>query len=118
MPTDHFGNKITRSRPSFSLKDKEILHLWQGGKCAGCGIKLPPRNFTVDHVKALDKGGTDKPSNLQLLCGSCNSTKGNGTQARLQKRLQEQGVVKGPAKGAASTRTSGKTTKRAAKSSQ
>ena len=100
MPTDLFGNKITRSRPSFSLKDKEILHLWQGGKCAGCSEKLPVRIFTVDHIKALDKGGTDKPSNLQLLCGSCNSTKGNGTQARLQKRLQEQGVVKGPTKSA------------------
>ena len=98
MSTDLFGNKTARPRPSFSLKDKEILHLWQGGKCAGCGEKLTARIFTVDHIKAFDKGGTDKPSNLQLLCGSCNSTKGNNTQAKLQKRLQEKGVVKGPTK--------------------
>ena len=62
-----------------------------------CKEKLPVRNLTVDHIKPLDKGGTDKPSNLQLLCNSCNSTKGNRTQAYLQKRLREQGIVKAPA---------------------
>ena len=59
--------------------------------------EAPVRNLTVDHIKPLDKGGSDKPSNLQLLCNSCNSIKGNRTQAYLQKRLREQGIVKAPA---------------------
>ncbi len=84
-----------RARPTFNKKDKEHLYASQKGKCNGCGTKFPLRNLTVDHIKPFSKGGSDKPSNLQLLCGSCNSAKGNGTQAQLKKRLVAQKVVKG-----------------------
>jgi CRISPR/Cas system Type II protein with McrA/HNH and RuvC-like nuclease domain len=87
----------TRSRPSFNAKDKEHLYAAQKQKCNGCGAKLPIRLLTVDHIKPFSKGGTEKPSNLQLLCNSCNSTKGDGTQAQLKKRLVEKGVIKGGA---------------------
>ncbi len=83
-----------RARPSFSAKDKEFLFERQKGKCNGCAVKFPMRNMTVDHIKPFSKGGSDKPSNLQLLCNSCNSMKGNGTQAQLKKRLVEKGVIK------------------------
>ena len=33
-------------------------------------------------------------NNLQLLCTTCNSTKGTGTQAELIERLKEQGVLR------------------------
>ena len=33
-------------------------------------------------------------NNLQLLCATCNSTKGTGTQAELISRLKEQGVLR------------------------
>ena len=68
-----------RARPTFNQKDKEHLYASQKGKCNGCGTKFPLRNLTIDHIKPFSKGGSDKPSNLQLLCGSCNSAKGNGT---------------------------------------
>ena len=83
-----------RSRPSFNDEDKKFLYERQKGKCSGCDHKFPMRNFTVDHIKPFSKGGSDKPSNLQLLCGSCNSMKGAGTQAQLKKRLAEKGVTK------------------------
>ena len=83
-----------RSRPSFNAKDKEHLYAAQKQKCTGCGERFPMRNLTVDHIKPFSKGGTDKPSNLQLLCNSCDSIKGDGTQAQLKKRLVEKGVIR------------------------
>ena len=84
-----------RSRPSFNAKDKQHLYASQKEKCNGCMEKFPLRNMTVDHIKPFSQGGSDKLSNLQLLCNSCNSIKGNGTQAQLKKRLVEKGIIKG-----------------------
>ena len=93
-----------RSRPSFNAKDKQHLYASQKEKCNGCMEKFPLRNMTVDHIKPFSQGGSDKPSNLQLLCNSCNSIKGNGTQAQLKKRLVEKGIIKG-SQAAAKTKT-------------
>ena len=60
--------------------------------CAGCKVMFPFRNFTIDHVVPQSRGGTDHLDNLQLLCGACNSLKGNRDQAYLIARLKEIGV--------------------------
>ena len=102
---DVFGPQAAqRPRPSFNAKDKQHLYDSQKGKCSGCGEKFPLRNMTVDHIKPFSKGGSDKPSNLQLLCNSCNSIKGDGTQAQFKKRLAEKGIIKG-SQAAAKTKT-------------
>ena len=96
MMFDPFGlGEPKRSRPTFTPKEKDALHNQQGGQCNGCGQKFAVRNLTVDHIKPFSKGGGERLTNLQLLCGSCNSIKGNGTQAELKKRLKEKGIVKG-----------------------
>ena len=64
----------------------------QEGKCNGCQYPFHYRNFTVDHIEAQSRGGTDHIGNLQLLCQACNSTKGTGTQAELIQKLREQGI--------------------------
>ena len=62
------------------------------------------RNMTVDHIKPFSKGGSDKTGNIQLLCNSCNSSKGTGTQAQLKKRLAAKNLIKGPAKTAVASK--------------
>ncbi len=73
---------------------KHTLYGKQEGLCNGCGTQFPFRNMTVDHIIPKSQGGTDHEENLQLLCGACNSTKGQGTQAKLIARLKQQGIIK------------------------
>lgn len=95
-----------RPRPRFSDADKEVFYDRQKGKCAGCGEKMPMKVMQVDHKRAFSKGGSDKPGNLQLLCGPCNGSKNNKTQANFEKRL-----AKGQVKGAANAKTPAATKK-------
>ena len=73
-------------------QNKHVLFGQQEGLCAGCGVMFPFRNFTVDHVVPRSRGGTDHLDNLQLLCGACNSLKGDRPQEYLVARLEEMQV--------------------------
>ena len=73
---------------------KHTLFGLQEGKCNGCEVLFPFRNMTIDHIIPRSRGGTDDPDNLQLLCGACNSTKGNRTQEELIATLRENGVLR------------------------
>ena len=80
-------------KPRTHLKD-----LWweQKGYCNGCGHYFEPSGHDVDHIVPTIKGGTDHVSNLQLLCGGCNSTKGDRPMSYLTaKKLNERGVTYG-----------------------
>ena len=68
---------------------KHTLFGKQEGLCAGCQILFPFRNLTVDHIVPQSRGGTDHLENLQLLCGACNSLKGDRPQEYLVARLKE-----------------------------
>ena len=43
------------------------------GCCQMCGTE---ERLSVDHIVPRTLGGDDNPSNLQVLCSSCNSAKG------------------------------------------
>lgn len=47
------------------------------GKCRRVFKDLA--DLEVDHIKPVSKGGTERISNLQLLCTRCNRTKGSTT---------------------------------------
>ena len=69
-------------------QNKHVLFGQQEGLCGGCRVMFPFRNFTIDHVVPQSRGGTDHLDNLQLLCGACNSLKGDRPQEYLISALQ------------------------------
>ena len=70
---------------------RELFGL-QEGRCGGCSMNFPYRNFTIDHKIPRSEGGTDDFDNLWLLCNACNSTKGTGTIAELRVKLKDIGL--------------------------
>ena len=72
-----------------STENLKALYGEQGGDCAGCRKHFERQNLTVDHIIARTQGGTDHLGNLQLLCGHCNSVKGNRGMEYLLTRLRE-----------------------------
>ncbi len=75
-------------------KNRRWLYGEQGGYCNGCEEHFAPRNMTVDHIIPRAKGGTDHISNLQLLCGACNSLKGDRPHEYLLACLTDKGWIK------------------------
>ena len=67
----------------------------QEGRCNGCRELLPFRNMTIDHIIAKTKhlDDPDVIGNLQLLCGTCNSIKGNRPHEYLIEKLQREGII-------------------------
>lgn len=43
-----------------------------GGQCNYCGAT---EDLTLDHIRPASKGGKNEPSNYQILCRTCNSSK-------------------------------------------
>lgn len=64
---------------SHTPEEIEAILISQGFCCAGCSISFTKRKPTIDHIIPVSRGGTDDPSNLQLLCQPCNSSKGTRT---------------------------------------
>lgn len=64
--------RVINAEGRFTDQDFEAICLRQKGRCAACKKK---GKLTADHIVALSKGGSNRPSNIQGLCLSCNSQK-------------------------------------------
>ena len=84
IPTDRKGKR--------SKDIKHTLYGRQEGACNGCLSWFPFRNMTLDHKTPTSKGGADTDDNLQLLCGACNSKKGNRPMEELIAALTAEGI--------------------------
>ena len=77
--------KLTWSKP----KIRAHFYGEQNGNCKGCGTHFESaRHFHIDHIYPKSKGGAWVVENLQLLCGSCNSIKGNKPMEYLRAHIK------------------------------
>lgn len=70
--------KQKSSQGSHNHHDIADIFKMQRGKCANCAADFPKtgkHRYHVDHIVAIANGGTNWPSNLQLLCPPCNRHK-------------------------------------------
>lgn len=67
----------TKRRAKFANERADLMLALierDGYQCKNCDSQ---ENLAIDHIIPLSKGGSDDPENLQLLCKSCNSSKGD-----------------------------------------
>lgn len=61
---------------SHNSSDIKKIMIGQENRCASCHCNLKKTGYHVDHVIPLSRGGTNWPDNLQILCPTCNLSKG------------------------------------------
>lgn len=70
-----YTNRRKQASKAISRKDLRVKLLEQYAySCVSCKSTM---NLSVDHIIPVSLGGGDEMSNLQILCRSCNSKKGN-----------------------------------------
>lgn len=68
--------RLRNADGSHTKEDIQFILEKQKGKCVTCAVCITT-DYSVDHITPLSKGGSNNKDNIQLLCKSCNSSKGN-----------------------------------------
>ncbi len=75
---------------------REALYRRQRGICMYCRIKLNRVANHIDHKIPVNQGGTNDPTNLQLLCRGCNLRKSDRSDAEFRARFRRLLPGQGP----------------------
>jgi hypothetical protein len=65
---------LDRFRKELTEDVRREVFARDGHRCLRCGAL---DDLTIDHIIPVSQGGTHRIENLQTLCGSCNSAKGD-----------------------------------------
>ena len=67
---------------SYSRQQLQAIFQKTDGRCGVCGCQHVmagyPRDWEVDHIYPVSRGGNDDIDNLQVCCVECNRDKGDG----------------------------------------
>lgn len=69
---------VTRHPYDVSKDRRAAVFERDGNACLACGAT---HSLSLDHIVPLSKGGDNSDDNLQTLCHSCNSSKGDSTKS-------------------------------------
>jgi 5-methylcytosine-specific restriction enzyme A len=76
------NDRLHRKRRGRSIPSGKRRRIYERDdyRCVSCGLdgrSDPAKLLTIDHRIPVSKGGTDADSNLQTMCGPCNTAKGD-----------------------------------------
>lgn len=70
--------RMARAPGSYTQADIDKIYRRQNGRCKYCDTLVYSRkDYHVDHVIPLARGGTNYPDNLAIACKKCNISKGD-----------------------------------------
>jgi 5-methylcytosine-specific restriction endonuclease McrA len=78
--------RMANAEGRHTAADLKALLKQQNGRCGYCRKSIKT-TWTVDHIQALSRGGTNWISNIQLLCLSCNTSKQDADPLEFARRL-------------------------------
>jgi 5-methylcytosine-specific restriction endonuclease McrA len=68
--------KSPYERIELTLRERIFILNRDKRTCQMCGRKAPEVILEIDHIIPVSKGGSNHPTNLQVLCFDCNRGKG------------------------------------------
>lgn len=73
-------------RKSWPKGLKHQLMRGQDNTCVYCGYRHKASKLEIDHIIPVVRGGSNDPSNLQVICSHCNRRKGDQTDEEFRHR--------------------------------